>query len=243
MTLKPEPLTPMSLYKIESELQELGQLLEVAIEEGDEAGAAAISVQMSRYLTAEVAKVDSYHGFIKGTTKLIEQVKAEEERLRRVRKAWEGAIERVKSMGVFVLQQLGRKRLEGSHGRRLRLHPSPVSVEVTDAAAVPAEFITTTVTMPLDFYEKLRDLYPDGMFKKVSAEVSLSRIKVFIEARQVCPECEGGGQIGRPIRTSPEASYTTAEWSTCPRCEGKGRIPGDVPGARLVTNNVHLRVE
>jgi hypothetical protein len=259
--IKPEPITtPMSLYRITAEMQELGELLqEVEAEHlelerlGERAPIAdvirchaeidAIQTQLRGYLGAEVAKVDSYNGFIKSAIALAAQIKAEEQRLYRSRKAWEAAVERVKAAAVFVMQDMGKKRLEGSHGRRLRLHPGPVSVEVTEPAAVPDEFLNFTVKMSPAAYGFIRQLCQGapqalGVFDDAEREISLSRIKATIEAGMVCPECGGSAKsilINQDGSDGPQAP--------CPRCEGTGRVPGHVPGARLIRNQFHLRVE
>lgn len=235
-SLKPEPITsPMSLFKIEAEMQELGELLEQSIEDGNEAESAAIAVQIQRYLGAEVAKVDSYHGFIRNAQGLVAQIKAEEERLRRSRTAWEGVIERVKAGAVYAMGLIGKKRLEGSRGRRLRLQANPVSVEVTDATAVPDEFLRVTAEMSVHTWQEINRqiLFKGALNQKGTAEVSLSRIKAFIEAGMVCPECKG----------SADCTGTADDGIKCPRCEGSGKVPGHVPGARLVKDRQHLRVE
>ncbi len=237
--LKPEPIrTPMSLYKIQSELSELTELMREAqedLESGlDPAAGAQIQVienQIAKYLGAEIEKIDSYHGLLKFGVNLIDQIKAEEARLKRQRNAWEATVNRVKAVAVFVMQAMGKKRLEGSHGRRLRLHPSPVSVDVTDPASIPPQFIMVTVQMTLEAKNNMREMFPSEYAKLIPqgpSEVSLSRIKAFIEAGQECPECDLVSACNKP---------------PCPRCNGTGRIPGSVPGARLVKDSVHLRVE
>lgn len=234
--LQPEPIrTPMNLYKITSELKELYELLAEAIGDDNEAEAVAIQVQIGRYLGAEVAKVDSYHGLLKFGNNLIEQIKAEEERLYKSRKVIEAIIERVKSAAVFVMKAMGLKRLEGSHGRRLRLQKSPVSVEVTDPVQVPDRFVMVPIKLPMNLWKLLRNdiRYIGEIAENGTPEISLSRIKAVIEAGQVCLECKG----------DLDWTGTRDDGIDCPRCEGSGRIPGDVPGAHLVTTNFHLRCE
>lgn len=277
-SLKPEPIrTPMSLYKIESELAELVELMREAQEDldsgKDPAAAAqiqAIEQQIANYLGSEVQKIDSYHGLLKFGVNLIEQIKAEENRLRGQRKAWEGAIERVKAAAVFVMQAIGKKRLEGSHGRRLRLHPSPASVVIDDAKIVPDEFINISLSLPLETWQKILrwaatkmgvHVYAilDEATQHSTSQISLSRIKAFIEAGMVCPECitdkcmcrigltTCGYTADKHFRHSGlpmDHTFTpSVPVHDCPRCQGKGRIPALVPGARLVTDKMHLRCE
>lgn len=262
-SLKPEPIrTPMSLHKIESELAELAELMREAQEDLDSgknpAAAAeiqAIERQIASYLGSEVQKIDSYHGLLKFGVNLIEQIKAEEDRLRCQRSAWEATVNRVKAAAVFVMQTIGKKRLDGSHGRRLRLHPSPVSVVIDDAKIVPDEFINISLSLPLETWQKILrwavtkigvHVYAilDDATQRSTSEVSLSRIKAFIEAGMVCPECKGEmivGIDGKGFNAFDGSGHRPVQ--SCPRCQGKGRIPASVPGARLVTDKMHLRCE
>lgn len=240
----PERITSVvSLRKIETELAELGDLLQLAIQDGNEAEIAAIQEQIGKYLTAEQRKVDSYHGFIRNGLNLIGEIKAEEERLYGVRKALEGALERVKGVAVCVLQSLGKKRLEGSYGKRLRLHPSPVSVEITDPIQVPDQFVMVTLKIPLHFWKMLRNdiRYIGEITDNGTREFSLTKIKAALEGAQMCPECNG--RKTHAFTDTVDASGFARPWGDCPRCKGTGKIPGYVPGARLIKDAVHLRCE
>lgn len=98
-----EPVNPLSLYRIETELVELGQLLGDALERREtlefgvdtdavaqmDAEIQTAELAIRQYVTAERSKVDSIAGFIRYLTSSQERVKAEETRLYEYRKRLE----------------------------------------------------------------------------------------------------------------------------------------------------------
>ena len=70
----------LSLFKIEQGLEELLGMMEAAQEEGDSAAAEAIDKAMGEYVQAEVRKVDSIAGAIRGYEALALQAELESER-------------------------------------------------------------------------------------------------------------------------------------------------------------------
>ena len=229
-----EPVNQLSLYRIETELAELGTLLGEAtarLEEVDlsdemraeaQAEVEACEVEIRAYLTAEKAKVDSVAGFIRYLESSAVRVKAEEDRLYGYRKRLEALKDRIKDAALYVLQATDQKRLEGQYSR-IRRQANPVSVEVTDRLAVPASYQKIGIRMTLSDWMAALEALPwlAGKFSyDGEATLDVAAIKsVLLKAEQATANAPD---------TLAEGILSTIQ---------------AVPGARLNRSKEHLRVE
>ena len=186
-----EPITtPMSLYHIEAEMAELGELYQEALADGAEADALAIQGQLQRYVAAEVQKVDNCAGFIRYAKDMGERIAAEEDRLAKARRAWERITDGVKAMVLGVMQQTQQRKLQGKFSRFRIQKNSQDAVVIDDPAKVPPEFLRVTVTTNLEAWLNFQEMFPlDAkiMTQLGTPEISLSRVKQAIDGGREVP--------------------------------------------------------
>jgi len=225
-----EPVNPLSLYRIETELVELGQLLGDALERREtlefgvdtdavaqmDAEIQTAELAIRQYVTAERSKVDSIAGFIRYLTSSQERVKAEETRLYEYRKRLEALQERVKAAALYALQATHQKRLEGGYSR-IRRQANPVSVEITNRQVIPRSY------------------------QQVHIRMNSSEWQTIIE---VCPWLEGKFEYDGEATLMLEAIKTVLlQQEKAQTGEGDQCVRQGVPGARLNRTKEHLRVE
>src|ERR1035437_5897417 len=87
----------LSLYRIESDLQELMECLEDARERGDEPVIAAIQQGIQEYVTREVKKVDRLAGYIRHCETMSSAAKLESQRCASVSERWTDRVDGLKS--------------------------------------------------------------------------------------------------------------------------------------------------
>lgn len=234
----PEPLPPLSIYRIEAELQELLEAREDAEAEGavpDEL--AVFDERIKQYALAHVKKVDSTAVAIRACDAFYKECVHEAERLKKQADRHAARMKRIKSAVMWAMAQLGvtklntpqnTLRVQGNGG----LEPLEVYGRPED---LPSNLKTITLRMPLSLWEKIAvgfhtDAERDRM--KIDIEPNNEAIRAELKKRVPCPECcvKGGNTyvIGMP---------------DCPRCDGKGVVSGSVPGARLLSRGTQLRVE
>ena len=101
--------------------------------------------------------------------------------------AWRGSLEsglaRFKDYLVRCIELSGQKKVEADNGS-LAIQANPESVEITDAALIPDEFVTVTVKMPAKVYREL-GLELDGL--DATFNPSKSAIKEAIKAGRDIP--------------------------------------------------------
>jgi hypothetical protein len=113
----------------------------------------------------------------------------------------------------------------------MALHKNPASVDVAQPELVPAKYKLIDVTMSEALFESIVNaLMRDDKAAAVLAELlqvkrsepKLSKSAIAADLKAVCPTCNGVGK-------------------DCKTCGGSGKC--SVPGARLVTDRVHLETK
>lgn len=151
------PSTALTLYDIEDNLQALVDTAEGGIEPEAEA---EFFAAISSAITTAVEKRDRVGQFILHARHQVENVDAEIERLRALKKSYERAEERLGGYVVRTVMALGTdakgkyKKLEGATCI-LGVKKDRDSVKITDEAAVPAEFKVMTLKVPAAALEEL----------------------------------------------------------------------------------------
>src|SRR6185312_11754845 len=209
----------LSLFQIEQEMAELIAVREEC-ESDEERG--VVDAQIQEYVGREIRKVTGIAALLKHFKAQAAMAKAEEERAAKWRKRWEANYERLKNMVHGVMLALDLPEVEGATDR-FRRQKNPVALEITDAAAVPEQYLKATVKMSFADWKALVLLagcFGDGVeFKEiekrfaVTSEVDSAALKAALLVRIPCKDCKG---------------------ETCKRCGGETTIPASVSGARLV---------
>ena len=201
------------------------------------------------YLQKEIQKVDSIHGFIRYATATAKAAREEAQLFTDKARRLEANVERVKAICMSVMVAMGKKRLEGTAGRTLRIQGNggkePLVVDGWDSekgkwnsnatSALPREFQIATIKMPMSAYLK----YCAIEWQAVLVDTEPANARIREELEKTCGECHGKeperccngidcGCQGKPIEPP------------CDACNGTGhRI---VPGARIAERGAHLRV-
>lgn len=215
----------LTLYSIETELLELLEFrddvaAEVRVTEADQRDQAeqisAIDQQIAEYVKRECTKADNIAGFLRECKARATALKAEEDRIRAKRKAWEDREQRVKDRIAEVLamtlnpqaiaeasQNTVLRRVNG-RANELKLCKSPASVEVTDESLVPSDMKRVTASMSREVWDVI-------IGPHLSNQDMLSRIKdsTEIDKRAIAAALKQGDPV---------------------------------PGARLVEDSVHVRI-
>lgn len=105
--------------------------------------------EIDRYLEAEIRKVDGIAGYLAHCE--AQQLFAAEEikRLQSRKHTFEARYERLKQRVICLMEDQGKKKLEGRTST-LMLRACPVSVLVEDDAIVPDEFKVAKTTVSID---------------------------------------------------------------------------------------------
>lgn len=129
----------LTLYEIETDLMAWQDTLELA--ESPEANA-EIQARVTDYLNLAMEKRDRFTDFLKHLAHLEEAAKVEEQRMKKRREGFERVRERLEGYAVHTMETLKVKKLDG-HISTLTLRKNPDSVDIVDAALIPAEFKRT----------------------------------------------------------------------------------------------------
>ena len=185
----------LSLYRIETELAQLIDLSEeLAAVENPEAATldarAEVHKQIVKYFEAEVRKVDGIARYIHHAKAQAAAAKFEADRLMGWARRWENRLERVKAATIEALHAVGSKKLESAENR-LRLQKNPASVDVYDVAALPQQFLTVNVRMPLaQWLDLVRDKgqwTEQNMPLSIVSDVDKRAVAEALKARVECP--------------------------------------------------------
>jgi len=232
----------LSLFKIEQGLEELLGMMEAAQEEGDSAAAEAIDKAMGEYVQAEVRKVDSIAGAIRGYEALALQAELESERLIERAKGYLNIVNHMKDHAKAAMEAHGVNKLwSAANTLSIQKNGGLEPLEVTDASLVPDDLKTATVTMALEDWRGFTETWEvaHGAMPippiRLAIDVDNKKVRVVLGQRVMCESCKGAGDLcpGGP---------SDAPMETCQRCEGKGTVPSQVPGAKLLPRGSHLRV-
>jgi hypothetical protein len=108
----------------------------------------------------------------------VELAKAETDRINGIKRRLERLQAQMEQSAIKTLEALGVKKLEGNTSF-LRIQKKPDGVEVTDAAAVPLEYKTATVTLPAAEAETIKQFFPNA---DVTFAVSRSAVAAALKA-------------------------------------------------------------
>lgn len=157
---KPEPLPPLSLYHIESDLQELLECREEA-----EAGGSlpeelsVIDERIRQYALAEVKKVDGIAMAMRSCMAFAEECEKEAARLTTMAKRHRSRLERIKASALWAMSALGITKLSTPKSAlRVQGNGGVEPLEVYDATVLPESCRQYTVTMSGMAYRFIKDL-------------------------------------------------------------------------------------
>jgi hypothetical protein len=189
------PPVRLTLYDLEEQLVALGDTTEMVEPEQEQ----AFLEQFQASLKLAVEKRDRVGQFMSHLENQMQFADAEMVRLQE-RKAYCGrALDRISSYVTMTIKSLGQdakgkwKKLEGKV-TTFSLAKCPASVNLTDADAVPAQYKSVTITLPLELYDKLLDsldLDFAGQIadsaKKARIDVSKTAVKESLKAKVDVP--------------------------------------------------------
>ena len=105
-------MTAISLYNIESALEQLDESRRAAEAEGDTDALSVIDAEIAAYLTREAAKIDSYAGLIRRRGDEAEDCEREAKRLADRAKALRADEQRLKDNALAVMQRFGVREMK-----------------------------------------------------------------------------------------------------------------------------------
>lgn len=229
----------LSLFQIEQEMAELIAVREEC-ESDEERG--VVDAQIQEYVGREIRKVSGIAALLKHFKSQAAIAKAEEERAAKWRKRWEASYERLKNMVHGVMMALDLQKVEGATDR-LRRQKNPVSLEITDTAAIPERYLKATIRMSFEEWKRVTDYLGQNhvlllrtIHPVVTSEVDTVALKAVLLEKIICADCKGSGG---PVDLT---EYGGGDKEPCPTCGGIGTVSATVPGAKL-TQSEHLRCE
>jgi hypothetical protein len=139
-------IRPQSLFEITEHLEALMDSLDMC---EDECVRAECEQEIQEFLGRHLAKVDNMAEYQDSLEFSIALRKKQVQLLERANKRAAGILERIDNAILRTMDATGRQRLEGSL-YSFSLRKLPPSVEVTNQAVVPAQYIRTTVSESVD---------------------------------------------------------------------------------------------
>lgn len=128
----------LSLWTIENALVELIQAREEVTKPEE---IEQVERALQEYIRAEVAKVDRIVGFMRHAGMMAATAREESNRLAERARIWERRVERVRTLVQDVMEQAGKKRLEGEHNTlKIQGNGGLAPLVITDEAQVPEEY-------------------------------------------------------------------------------------------------------
>ena len=183
----------LGIYQVAWQMSELVQMAATAETEEDFAAAQKALAEYVKF--AEVQRVDDVAAVIKYLTALVGNttncgiIDQEIDRLRSVKAEHERALAYIKDLVRQVMEMGGVRRVDSGRNKiRIQANSQP-SVVIDDAAAVPDQYIDTTITMRLEDWKACQVLLADAsiFIKKQEQDFSRSRIAAAIESGQSVP--------------------------------------------------------
>lgn len=232
-----------SLYDLEESLTALLDTEAMVTAEQEE----QFRLELSAQLEKTVAKRDRVGAFIQwlkhqaGTSSQRGVIDQEIDRLRNFKRICESTLERLENYVLGVIEHIGpddKGKLRKLQGEQYTLsaRACPVSVSITDDAAVPDEYKRVTVTMPaLEWMALMVELgvVPDENWS-VSTAIDRTAVKEYLTGEPLqCGECGGIGMV-------PSAESLPIQ---CKACGGACTVPRTVAGADLVIGKISLQVK
>ena len=185
----------LTLYTLEDQLAALADTAEMVPPDQEQ----EFLKEFQSALVAAVEKRDRVGQFMAHLEQQVAFAKAEIERLKGRKDFYESVLERMEQYVIRVLTSLGwdargkPRKLEGQTVT-FSLKGCPASVDITDEAAVPGEYKSATITLPLPLWEELLDsldLEFSGKImdsiKKPQIVTSKSAIRAALEAGTAVP--------------------------------------------------------
>jgi hypothetical protein len=214
----------LSLYTIDSQLQELLEYQQARIEDPDsppsEEELAAVSSEIEQYMGALARKVDGTAGLLLAWRAQREAVVAERARLKTLLERIEARDTRLRD---YVAMVMGREPAPAKGPRRLRGNTSELVLRASGGPApllipqpdlVPCELQTVELTLRYDLWQELLRGAAGELVDRIRADVrqkvAPSNALIRQELAKPCPACDGAG---------------------CTHCGGTGSK--SVPGAYL----------
>ena len=220
----------LSLYDIE---EDLTALLDTEDMVEDEETRLRILDDIVEKHEAAVAKRDNLIRFIRHTELQIEAVKAEQQRLAKLRKSWENGLKRVREYVAGVIEQLpepkrGARKLEGTIGV-LSIAKTPDTVEVEDASFLPWNMLDAVIYVRGEDLGKLQEALEsmDSQYRPILGQVELKPRKAHIKAALEARQAAIARAHQEPIA---DAAYAAKQ------------IPEEIPGADLKMGGYSLRI-
>lgn len=211
----------LTLYAIQTELVELFELrdevaAEVRVTEADRQqqaeSLAAIDQSIAEYVKREVTKVDNTAGFLRECESRAKMLRAEEQRIAAMRKRWEDREERVKKYVAEVLA--------------IQLLPETIEMASQNSVLRRLNGRTSELKLcksPASVEVTDESLLPDELVT-ITATMPLSEWR---DVEVVLPEGTACTFQAHPDKRAIAAELKRGE---------------PVPGARLINDNVHLRI-
>ena len=189
------PLAP-SLFDLE---QDLAALLDTEVFVSPEQEA-EYRQELGARLEASVEKRDRVGQFIRHCEMQQDNCDAEIERLQERKRSFIAAEKRIRQYVQVVIESLGPdakgkpKKLEGKTVT-FSLRAKPGSVEITDESVVPAEYKSTTVTLPLETWELICDDFRDDDDDPLWTEIQRAKALVSVSKSAIKAAIDRGAEV------------------------------------------------
>ena len=140
---------------------------------------AEVEKALAEYVGREIQKVDGIHAYLKWADATAKAAKEEAAAYAARCKRAEAARDRLKALVVDVMRATGKRRLEGTAGRVLRVQANgglaPLEV---DGDVLPDEYIDITVRLPLTEWRGLTEkCYPTASARILTYAPATERIR------------------------------------------------------------------
>lgn len=244
----------LSLWNLESQLVELFDLRAEAYatasadnSEENRNACDVIEAEITRYIHAEVVKVDGIREYARHCALMADAAKAESKAQSDRSKAWSDRLKRLKDGVQVCMEAMGRKKLEGKTGTlSLRGNGGVQPVDVYDESLVPDELCDFEGRIPGMAWLRIIDLLERHYVPTVDRESMLAHVTGAMKRaprksligdalNKKCenPLCGGSGEI---LPSGP----SDAPVEVCPDCNGSGKA--SVPGCRLLDRGVSVQI-
>lgn len=223
----------LTLFDIEKALVELLDARDHP--DMDDAGRAAVDLQIKDWTAAELTKCDNIRAFLRNADNMIAGHKEEAARQLQLAASWESQRDYLKGCIKGAMEAAGKTKVDGRTGSiSLRTAGGKQAVEITSDSLLPDEFCMFTLTMPGAAWEALKMI--QGAIQWIGRQdVKWERVprKGLIEAelQKPCPMCAGEKEI---------VDMSTGEVTDCATCGGSGKQT--VAGARLADRGTSVVV-
>lgn len=171
-----------TLYELEDDLMAMLESMDTVTPDQEQ----EFLADFGRALQTAKDKRDSVARYMAHCESQIELAKAEIERLRERKLAFECSLDRIKSYVVYTMESLGTKKLEGSCVT-LSLRKCPAAVEVLDEGKVPVEFKTATFSLPGPLVDKVLDALAIDDPVRLAWNLDKRAIKAALDAGDAVP--------------------------------------------------------